>query len=100
MRKTFDGASEIQIITDKEIRELRELYGVNINESWKQFHRKYGESSWLVSLSRIGYNAGHTEAIVQCDMGYGPLAGEGLMIVLKKENGAWQVVDVRMLWIA
>jgi hypothetical protein len=76
--KTFDGASEIRLITDKEIKEVRELYGVNIDESWKQFHRKYGESSWLVSLSRIGYNAGHTEAIVQSDMGYGPLAGEGL----------------------
>jgi hypothetical protein len=58
------------------------------------------DGSYIVSLSRVGFDNAHTEALVYMQYVCGGLCGEGLALFVVKENGAWKVNRVSMLWIS
>ena len=67
---------------------------------WTDFYKRFPGSSGLVSLSKIGFNNDHTQAIVYVANVCGGLCGSGEFVVLKKVRGRW-VVDRRdQLWVS
>lgn len=56
--------------------------------------------SYIVSLSRVGFNNAHTEALVYMDYVCGGLCAEGIAFFVVKENGAWEVNKGSMVWIS
>jgi hypothetical protein len=53
-----------------------------------------------VTLSRIGYNESKTQAMLTMSEVYGPLAGAGYLVFLKKNGDSWTVAKLLMIWIS
>ncbi len=58
---------------------------------WKEFHRKYGkQASWLY-LSRVGFSADKSLALLHVSVGAGPMAAGGRLYLLERKAGKWSV---------
>jgi hypothetical protein len=53
-----------------------------------------------VSLSRVGFNATGTQALVYHSIYWAPLAAEGNVTLLEKRRDAWHIVKTLMIWIS
>lgn len=68
---------------------------------WRAFHERYPNSSGLITLTRPGFNAARTEAILNVDRGCGGLCGDGTIILLARDAaGRWRVVHTRGTWVS
>jgi hypothetical protein len=68
---------------------------------WGAFEKRFPNSYGLVSLSRVGFNAEATQAVVNVDHGCGGLCGEGTIVMLGRDpSGRWRIVDRRGTWIS
>jgi hypothetical protein len=63
----------------------------DINTFWDTFHARYPASLGLLGLSRIGFNATATQALIEVFMGCGGRCGEGGLFVMEKRNGQWVI---------
>jgi len=61
------------------------------NSYWRAFYEKYPEAKYIVTLSRVGFNAAMDTALVSVSEMSGTLAGDGATLILKKINGVWKV---------
>jgi hypothetical protein len=67
---------------------------------WTDFYKRFPGSSGLVSLSKIGFNNDHTQAIIYVANVCGGLCGSGEFVVLKKVRGRWVVDRTDQLWVS
>jgi hypothetical protein len=57
--------------------------------------------SWgVITLSRVGFDAGGKHAVVYAQLTYCGLCGEGTYLYLSKEAGAWHIVRRAGTWIS
>jgi hypothetical protein len=68
--------------------------------AWRKFFKKYPNSPGIVVVSRIGFNAEHTEAVVYSGHSCGTLCGQGEFDHLMKQDGVWTVTDRTIVWIS
>jgi hypothetical protein len=59
-----------------------------------------GHEIAVVRLSRVGFDADRTRALVYRGQVCGPLCGSGGYVLLEKRSGAWRIVDEAHLWIS
>jgi YD repeat-containing protein len=85
------------LVTDGE---MHEIFAKDCNKGWKAFYKKYPASQGTMTLSKVGYNREHTQALVYVGTQSLCLAGGGRFIILAKQNGAWQVMRENMIWIS
>ncbi|MFK8046531.1 MAG: hypothetical protein AB8B72_13625 [Crocinitomicaceae bacterium] len=71
-----------------------------IDEGWERFNNDFGNSSGLLSFSRIAFNDGDTQAVFEISQSCGSLCGQGLIVFLEKEDGNWVYKGVVPTWIA
>ena len=69
-------------------------------EAWARFYRQFPGSTGLVSLSRIGFNDDHTEALVYVAHTCGSLCGSGEFVILKKTQGHWTIDRTDPIWVS
>lgn len=68
---------------------------------WRAFHARYPDSSGLITLSRVGFNAARTQALLNVDRGCGGLCGDGTVILLTRSaEGRWRVTATRGTWVS
>lgn len=67
---------------------------------WDAFYARYPESQGIMELSRVGFNAEMTQALVYVGNQSHWLAGAGFYYLLAKEGGTWKVVGQVMVWIS
>lgn len=68
---------------------------------WRAFHERFPSSSGLITLSRVGFNAARTQAVLNVDRGCGGLCGDGTIVLLARDaSGRWRVVHTRGTWIS
>jgi hypothetical protein len=67
---------------------------------WQAFYRMYPLSYGLVRLSRVGFNADTTTAIIYYDRMSGPLGGNGIYLILQKREGRWEIIAQETAWIS
>jgi hypothetical protein len=69
-------------------------------DGWKIFRQKYRTAGAIVTLSRVGFNADKSQALIfvgyQCDW----LCGEGNYILLIKKEGEWKIEKKSMTWVS
>jgi hypothetical protein len=63
---------------------------------WERFNARFPDSYGLVSVSRVGYSQSGEQALVMTNHGCSPQCGIGHVVVLRRVNGAWEVVRAQV----
>lgn len=79
--------------------QFNEIFDVNTS-GWDVFYTRYPNSPGLTSVSRVGFNADFTQALVYIGTQSHWLAGSGHYVLLEKTDGKWQVEQQVMTWIS
>jgi DNA-binding transcriptional regulator/RsmH inhibitor MraZ len=77
--------------------ELAEIFA---DGGWDEFYRRYPGAQGEMMLSRVGFDAGRTQALVYVGNQSHYLAGVGLAALLERTPAGWKVVGTAMLWIS
>ena len=70
----------------------------DLDVGWDDFYRKYPNSSGYITLSRVGFNADMTKAILYRETYCGVLCAYGGYVLLGKEKGKWNVTRGFLCW--
>ena len=62
-------------------------------ELWVEISRKYPGAWGFATLTKVGFNAAHTEALVQISHSCGDACGSSEILFLKRKNSKWTVVE-------
>lgn len=87
----FSGIVNIRFISEIESDRL-------FLRGWSEFRKKYGRNASLVYLSRVGFNADKTLALVHVSSGIGPMAAGGALYLLEKKKGKWVIKSSMETW--
>jgi hypothetical protein len=89
------GSFEIMLLSDDAVKTL-----VEGSKGWQAFHDKYPKASGITLVSRPGLNSDGTRALLymgtSCDM----RCGDGIFILLGRENGQWKVLKKETIWVS
>jgi hypothetical protein len=69
-------------------------------KGWTKFFKKYPAAPGLIIVSRVGFNADHTQAFVYTGEACGTLCGQGEYVILAKRDGSWVVSESTVVWIS
>ena len=58
---------------------------------WKEFHKRYGKDSVLVTVSRVGFSPDKTLALLHVIEGISHDGVAGELYFLERKNGKWQI---------
>ena len=83
LRVLFGNRYEASFISRDD---LRRLDGVDF---WRVFHFRHPLSDGYVTLSRVGFNRGRTEAVVHIGLVCGALCGHYVTWKFTKQDGVW-----------
>jgi hypothetical protein len=76
---------DYQLIKDEEVEGFFKEGG----GGWEAFHKKYPKASGIMTVSRVGFNADKTQALVYTGWSCGGLCGGGGYTLLTKKSGGW-----------
>ena len=79
--------------------EKNQIFAVNTS-GWDVFYTRYPNSPGLTTISRIGFNADFTQALVYAGTQSHWLAGAGYYVLLNKVDGVWKIDQQIMTWIS
>lgn len=86
-KASFKLPVKFNLITDLD---LKAIFHGNWGElEWIQYYRRFPDSSGFVMVSRIGFNTGHTQALLYIGSRCGPHCGDLHFLLLEKANGSW-----------
>lgn len=87
LERKFNIKIKYALVSDEEIDALfKEGAG-----GWEAFHKKFPKSNGILTLSRVGFNAEKTQALVYKGWSCGGLCGGGGYTLLTKKKGVWVV---------
>jgi hypothetical protein len=87
LERKFDIKIKYVLVSDEEI----EGFFKSGVDGWKTFYQKYPNSNGFLTLSRVGFNADRTQALVYKGWHCGGLCGSGSYFLLRKKKGGWVV---------
>ena len=70
------------------------------NSFWENFEAKYPDSNGYVFFNLPGYNADHSQAIMEYSTYYGTVGAHGWLLILEKVNGVWTILERQATWIS
>ena len=70
------------------------------DQGWDLFWKQHPNSTGLLTLSRVSFYSGTGEAVLVASEVCGGLCGNGYLFRLKKDHGAWKIIEERFLWIS
>lgn len=79
--------------------EMNLIFDVNTS-GWDVFYTRYPNSPGITTISRIGFNADFTQALVYIGTQSHWLAGAGYYVLLVKVSGTWKIEQQVMVWIS
>ncbi len=79
--------------------QVSQFFGQN-QDGWETFYKNYPDAPGLTGLSRVGFNADFTQAIVYVGTQSHYLAGAGYYVLLNKVGGVWTFDQQVMSWIS
>lgn len=95
LQEQFALSVPVKLISDEEFRQL-----VPSAADWSGFYAAYPGAPGLLTFSRVGFNRDLTQAVVYLSQVAGPLGGEGVFVLLQKENGVWTPTEEITVWIS
>jgi len=97
----FDAAANVVLVDRKELVELFEHWtGPRTSDGWELFRARFSDTAVVVRLSRVGFSADCSQALVYVGAGCGWRCGHGVLILLARHGETWTVSNGRELWIA
>jgi len=87
----FAGVENLRFISESERDRL-------FQTGWSEFRKKYGNNASLVYLSRVGFSADKTLALLHVSSGIGPMAAGGTLYLLEKKKGKWVAKSWMETW--
>jgi len=97
LRKFFIDRGDVVFVTAKDETALSQDKSVPFEE---RLAKRFPGSERIVSLSNIGFNRDHTQALVYVSFYCGAQCAGGSLYTLDKTNGGWAVDRVIPLWEA
>jgi len=97
LREKFTLREKYLLLTDAD---LDRLITRDTATGFDQFWKTYPNSTGLLILSRVGFDATKTKAFLTAAQICGPLCGYGYTFVLEKQRGGWKITDEKQLWIS
>jgi hypothetical protein len=86
-KDSFKLPVKVTLITDLDLKAI--FHGTWGELQWIDYYRKFPDVRGFVMLSRIGFNAARTQALIYVGSRCGPGCGDLHFLFLQKENGAW-----------
>ena len=83
--------------------QLEQMFGKGAEErdkGWGNYWEEHPHSTGLLTFSRVAFNSETSEAILSVSEMCGGLCGYGYLFRLKKDKGAWTVIEERTLWVS
>jgi hypothetical protein len=71
-----------------------------VRSSWNQFYEEYPGAQGILTISRVGFNADKSEAVVYIQNVAAFMAASGKLFFLTKKNGSWEVQAEVMIWFS
>jgi hypothetical protein len=98
----FHMSTSVVILSETDTDRMKKAKSsVDLVDFWAAFRRKYPEGGGgIVRISRTGFNRERTQAIVEVGNATGPVGGQGVYVLLGKENGVWKVHYSLLAWIS
>jgi hypothetical protein len=93
---SLDLGFEVALVSPQE---LEEIFAADVG-SYDAFYERFPNSQGVMELSRVGFNADRSQALVYVGNQHAPLGGAGYYLILNKDDGAWQVDSELPLWIS
>ena len=97
LREFFADREDIVFFTEKDAKDFARNKSIEFEE---QLTKRYPGAGRLISLSNVGFNKDHTEALVYVTYYCGSLCAGGQFIILKKPKDKWAVAGVQSLWVS
>jgi hypothetical protein len=69
-------------------------------DGWEELHKRYPDSDGYITLSKVGFDPGMSQALVYMAYGCGPTCGIGDLYYLVKSGDTWAIQSVTLLWIS
>jgi hypothetical protein len=99
LRDRFNLPLPIHLLNKKEIARVFKRRN-KTSDVWEGFYRAYPSAPGLFKLSRVGFNADKSQALLFVAHSCGLLCGEGSYFVLVKKDGEWKVVKELTTWVS
>jgi hypothetical protein len=110
-KETFDsyraGNEQIKFIDDL-IRDYPAVHLLKDNDSqaifkenrngWMEFAKRFPSAKGFIQFSAVGFNLGHTQALVSVEHQCGGVCGDGKFMLLRKTNGVWRIQRKVVTW--
>ena len=71
-----------------------------LENSWAMFRARFGGAWGIITLSRVGFSADGSRALLSVSDTCGPLCGSGDYVLLEKTEGKWRIVASIRAWIS
>ena len=94
--RTIDLGPGAKIDFDDEIREIFDLP----SDGWDIYYERHPNGYGSATVSRVGFNAENTEALVYYGCQSHWLGGSGFIYLYRLQEGRWQQVSSVMIWIS
>jgi len=78
----------------------REYLAAVGNLFWTRFREDFPNFRGFARISRVGFNADRTLALLYCEKSCGGLCAEGQFMVFRLVEGNWQLLIRRSLWVS
>lgn len=88
-KDSFKLPVKTSLITDDDLKTI--FHGNWGDLQWINFYRRFPDSRGFIMLSRIGFNAQHTQGLMYVGSRCGPGCGDIHFLLLEKINGAWSI---------
>ncbi len=69
-------------------------------DGWLEFNRRCEKNHGILWLSRVGFSKDRNEAILYVINQWTEAAGDGMLVLLQKQNGIWKAVDSTCCWVS
>jgi hypothetical protein len=100
LERRFDIRVKYQLLDD---RQFEQTFGKGVealDKGWNTYWKQHPHSTGLLTLSRVAFNSDTGEAVLFASEVCGGLCGYGYLFRLKKDQGAWKIIEERFLWIS
>jgi len=94
LKPILDFGVKYQLLTQEEVDELRPLDEAS---GWKLLYEKYPNSYGFLYLSRVGFNADFTQALVYAETFHYERLFEGGYYLMTRQDGRW-VIENDYVW--
>lgn len=102
--------SPIDFVADTELRQVRARadslgrtqpdYPPLADGYWRAFYERFPRSFGATRVSAVAYDRTGENALVYVEHGCGGLCGEGNIVLLHYEAGAWRISNITMTWVS